>query len=79
MSRLSFSMTMDQHARDVDRENPAKDGVVDGSTTRIGSIQWHRGREARFVTLNLESFTLSELRNIVQQLEGQVLYGGAKR
>ena len=79
MSRLSFPRTMDRHARDVDRENPAKDGVVDGSTTRIGSIQWHRGREARFVPLNLESFTLSELRNIVQQLEGQVLYGGAKR
>jgi len=68
MAGLAFKHTMDPHALDVDRENPAKDGVIDGSTSKIGSIQWHPERQPRFVTLGLESFTLHELEIIIGKL-----------
>jgi len=72
MSRISFHMTTDRYARDVERENPAKDEVIDGSTSRIGSIQWHPEREPRFITAGLEAFTLNELDDICAQLRREM-------
>jgi hypothetical protein len=79
MAKLTFHMTADPHARDVMRENPAKGGVIDGSTTKIGSIQWHPDRRSRFVPHNDTPLTMFELEAITQRLrretEGSVRRG----
>ena len=67
---IRFRETMDPHALDVDRINPAKDGVVDGSATRVASIQCHHERQARLVTTTSNKFfTLDELEHIVTTLK----------
>jgi hypothetical protein len=59
---VTFRQAADPLARDV-----VKDDRI------IGSIQWHPGRDPRFVlSREFYSPTLSELKEIVQQLEEKV-------
>jgi len=67
---LKFHMTMDDHSLEVYRPNPAKDGVVDGSTTLIGRIMWHGNRAPLFEAVaGCYQVTLSDLQQIADRLE----------
>ena len=67
---LSFRITMDRHSLDVHRENPAnRDGIIDGSTRIVGSLQWHGERTPRLIPQDSEPFSLSELETIVAKLK----------
>ena len=66
---LKFCLTMDPHSLAVERLNPAKHGIVDGSSTCIGHIMWYPNRDPQFVALvDFLSLTLSELQQLAARL-----------
>ena len=74
---LIFRTTMDPHFREIRRPDPARNGVVDGSSTWIGHLLFHPAYAPR---LNLRAdagdLMLSELREILDCYE--TVRGGAR-
>jgi len=62
---LEFREKMDQHAKDVIRRNNI--GICD----IIGSIQWHRTKRFVMYTESGDELLLSEIKEIVTELEKQ--------